>query len=155
MESMKDKLSNLVAAIGPKADFAAVVEFEAGSTWAVALDEKTRIDLSYDENREVIVLDADLGVPSDVWSAEFNALALRYGWMWRETDGTAIVIDPEDGSAAAICAIAVSVLTEDLLIAAIAAFAERVAGWREMVLGQKADRTDALSEFGSETMMRV
>lgn len=155
MESMKDKLTALVNEVGPKVDFAAVVEFEPGVAWAVAIDENNRIDLSYDDDREVLVLEADLGVPSEAWSAEFNALALRYNWMWRETNGTAIVIDPEDRSAAATCAIAVSVLTVDLLAAAILSFARRVIGWRTIVLGQKAGQPDVLAELGAETMLRV
>ncbi len=94
---MSDKATaeKLFQELGPLLDPAAIVYDDAAAQWAVVIDDRTRIDVGFDETAGQFVFALDLGQVPDRSADTVHELLLRFSFLWRETGGLTAALDAE------------------------------------------------------------
>lgn len=92
---MHAEIDRLLTTIGP-AIGAAEIRQHGDALWVLAFDEDFAISVEVDVERDVMVLEADLGTPAPDRELDLCKLLLRAAAAWRETGGLRMGLDPLD-----------------------------------------------------------
>ena len=74
-----------MAEVGPAANLFVVDEYGDEALWHIAVDEQTTIFAELDEDRNVLVLSAEVARPLADQRAALYAFLLRYNHAWHAT----------------------------------------------------------------------
>ena len=148
-------LQDLMARVGPAGDLLSVNEYTAERLWHIGVEDGIEIFAELDEDRDVLVLSADLGAPGRSDPQALFELCLRTTFAWLATGGLRIGLDRTSGSLTLLCDFGAASLTLDDLVYALKSFGSRSVAWRDLVArreGEAALPPDSLSDY---TILRL
>ncbi|MCG8691414.1 MAG: type III secretion system chaperone [Minwuiales bacterium] len=140
--SEESTTETLFRELGPLFDPAAVLHDEAQSTWAVVIDDETRIDVAHDAEDEQLVFTLDLGTVPEEAASRVHELLLRFSFVWQDTGGLHGALDAE-GSAVLMYKHPVAGLDVRRLYALLGNLAQYRELWADLIDRAEADDIDA------------
>ena len=130
---LQRNIQQLIAAIGPVADFLVVDAHPSEDMWHIGVDEETELFAELVPWRGALVLSADLGKPQSGDRGALYELLIRYAHVWDATGGVRMSLDAPDGSVWMLLDCPARELTVADLSDCLADFTAKVRAWREIV----------------------
>jgi hypothetical protein len=124
----RDEVRALLQELGPSTeDIAAIVQVDEAE-WAVAYDEETIVSVDVDEDGTVL-LQIEIGQPSEDRRLEVYAGLLSYNMLLRETGGVTMALAGEDGPLVQLLTLPLAGLSVADLRTVLANFADKARVW--------------------------
>jgi hypothetical protein len=143
------KAHELMAAVGPALDLLVVDEYSVEGVWHVAVDETNVLFAELDRDRGVLVLSADVGTPQVEDRLKLYELLLHYNNCWELTYGVRLSIDAPGGAVCLLLDVVLDGMDNAEFSERMKNFAEKAAGWREIVAKFGVRSDDSASSLHS------
>lgn len=122
-------LSELIAQAAPLTSAMEVREY-SDTSWVFAVTDDVFVSVDHDEERDVLVLTANIGKPPGSNAIEVYELLLQMATQWRDTGGLRMGLDRPDGFVTQIYDLPRADLRADRFAAALENFAQVADAWR-------------------------
>lgn len=125
----------LLAEVAPILDLEALVQHEAddGASWDLVFDDSLLVEAFHDGPGNKLVLTANVGTQDDDRAGQLHKLLLQYNYLWRDTSGTRMALEPPDGSIIMIYDLHLSGLDGVALRNVLQNFAAAARAWTIMI----------------------
>lgn len=143
----------LLAELAPILDLEALVQHDAdeGASWDLIFDEGLLVEAFHDPLSDKLVLTTHLGIPSEDRAPNLHKLLLQYNYLWRDTSGTRMSLEPPDGNVVMIYDLSLAGLDGVMLRNVLQNFTAAARAWKIMIEdapsaegeGSEGDKDDA------------
>ncbi len=144
-------LAALLHDAGPLLEDADIYDYPDAAAHQIVFDDDFDIILKGDADREVVVLEGDLGKPPEGSEPQLYPMLLSLGRIWETTGGLQFSVDPNDGEVVLHWDLGAANLDAQKLHAALLSFAERMVIWREVVASGGVEDDDRSIQPSSES----
>jgi hypothetical protein len=107
---------------------------ERGGTWHVAFDDATCFDIQYDERGRRIMITGNVGIVAEPARAQIYPTLLQYNFIWQQTGGVRMALDPATEQVVAMFELPASGLGPSHLSQALSSMAGVRRAWAEILL---------------------
>jgi hypothetical protein len=95
----REQVQRLIEELGPASDAVVAIRQYGDTSWLVAFDEATEVELDYDAGRGMLALAIDLGMPAPAARARICETLLTTNFLRQETGGLTMALEAPDGAA--------------------------------------------------------
>ena len=90
----------LLAEVAPILGLDALVQHDGddGVSWDLMFDDSLLVEAFHEEATNKLVLTTHVGTPDEDRAAQLHRLLLQYNYLWRDTSGTRMALEPPDGN---------------------------------------------------------
>lgn len=128
-----DQVAALFAQVGPILDPLAIDAVMEEQTWGIAVGEDLTVLVQFDEQKNCLVLAADLGTPPAGDRTDLYELLLQINFHWNATGGNRLALNGPGGDVVQLYEIGAEGLDATRLSEIVASFAEAAKAGRELV----------------------
>ncbi|HSJ04117.1 MAG: type III secretion system chaperone [Verrucomicrobium sp.] len=128
--------SSLLTEVAPILNLEALVQHETeedGSSWDLVFDDDLMVQAFHQEDVGRLVFTADVGTPPPLETSRVHKLLLEYNYLWRETSGVRMALEPPEGTVVMIYDVTVDSLDGVTLRNILENFANAARAWKAMV----------------------
>lgn len=125
----------LLAEVAPILDLDALVQHEAddGASWDLVFDDSLLVEAFHDQLGNKLVLTTNVGIPDDDRAGQLHKLLLQYNYLWRDTSGTRMSLEPPDGNVVMIYDLSLAGLDGVMLRNVLQNFTAAARAWKIMI----------------------
>jgi hypothetical protein len=138
--------SHLLTEVAPLLDLDTLAEHEGeeSTSWDLLLPDGLLIEAFHDSGAEKLVFTSDLGAPPASHAGALCRLFLQYNYLWRETSGVRMAMEPPSGSIVMIYDLPLAGLDTVLLRNVLQNFAATARTWA-LYLADPGPETEAVT----------
>ncbi|WP_038168283.1 type III secretion system chaperone [Verrucomicrobium sp. BvORR106] len=145
--------ASLLAEVAPILDLEALVQHEDdnGVSWDLMFNEELLVEAFLDKSGDKLVLTTHVGTPTDERASQLHKLLLQYNYLWRDTSGTRMALEPPEGNVIMMYDLALAGLDGVELRNVLQNFAAAAKAWALLIAGSQTSDDAAPLEGSDDT----